>query len=147
MYKITLTCEAHPSLVVNDDDYRELNSQQLRRLDGIDCQDNFSEYFHEQFTIGNKIYKNEQSLINKGVSGGYMRFKFLENSLKTIVEYDSREELNNSELEELISYTNGQLSDGIGEGYEQRPCYSDDEGEYFISPGYVFSDNVTQQLV
>lgn len=39
-------------------------------------------------------------------------------------------------IDELVSYTRGQLSDGIGEGFEQNPCYCTDTHDYYISPGY-----------
>ena len=134
MYKITLKGLATTSYDKHDDDSLELTIDQLKYLDGIDCQDKFSEYFHKEFTIGSEVQRNEQNLIDKGVSGGYMRFKAEGDELHTIIEYNSNQELTNEELEELCEYTNGQLSDGIGEGFEQSPCYSDAEGDYYISP-------------
>ena len=83
----------------------------LKELDGIDCQDEFSEYFD-----GDESYAND-------VTDGYMRFEFENGKLFTITEYDSTRELTDEELSQLRDYTVGQWSDGIGEGFEQGPCY------------------------
>ena len=131
MYKIIVKGEAKTSY------------SNLEELDGIDCQDEFSEYFGE----------DEESL--KGVvTSGYMSFEYdkKENKLYTITEYQSTRELTEEELEILKEYTTGQWSDGIGEGFEQQPCKyvdtpyreydkddddgfeDDNEGEVYISP-------------
>ena len=96
--------------------------QDLKKLDGIDCQDDFVEYMDE-------------SLKSK-LKYGYLSFKYENNNLYSIVEYESKEKLSDKELEELKDYTSGQLSDGIGEGFEQTPCYFDDDDEIYISPWY-----------
>jgi len=119
MYKIIVKGEAQTSY------------PNLEELDGIDCQDNFSEYFDRNFS-----FKND-------VNGGYMRFEFKKDKLWTITEYNSNRKLTEDELNSLKNYTTGQWSDGIGEGFEQEPCkyvepYEDEEGEeteeVFISP-------------
>lgn len=104
----------------------QTNAQDLSILNGIDCQDEFSEYFDEDF------------LSDKGVESGYMHFEYnpTENELYTIVEYSSEEELNEEEMNKLIAYTQGQLSDGIGEGFEQFSCIEEDDEEIFISPWF-----------
>jgi|ERR1035437_6581182 hypothetical protein len=132
MYKITLKAESESHCGDEEQDYNLCTDSQMRELDGIDCQDTFSEYFSKGYngSIG------EQNLINKGVSGGYMYFKYEDGKLWTITTYDSKEELTPSELDELVSYTQGQWSDGIGEGFEQFPCHEDSDGEYFISPWF-----------
>jgi hypothetical protein len=96
----------------------------LSELDGIDCQDNFVEYFDSDFSFKNNI------------ESGYMYFLFKNGKLWTVTEYFSDRELSKDELEKLSSYTQGQWSDGIGEGFEQEPCYygSEGEDEIFISP-------------
>lgn len=87
------------------------------KLDGIDCQDGFVEYMHEPF-------KNK-------LSGGYMDFRFEDGELWTYTTYSTKEELTDLELIDLVDYTQGQWSDGIGEGFEQFPCtYIDDEDVY-----------------
>jgi len=106
------------------------------RVSEIDCQDCFSEYFHEEFRFGGQTTRNQQDLINKGVKGGYMRFSYEKNNIYVIVEYESREKLTDEELDILKRYTQGQLSDGIGEGFEQCPCLYIDGEEVYLSPWY-----------
>ncbi len=118
MWKITIKGEASTDYV------------DLKKLDGIDCQDEFSEYFDDDFS-----FKDD-------VTNGYMFFKFEDNKLMTYTIYDSNRKLSQEELYELGEYTQGQWSDGIGEGFEQNPCYFDknytdedgNKGEVYISP-------------
>jgi len=93
----------------------------LKELDGIDCQDSFSEYFDTDFTFKDVV------------TGGYMEFSYENGDLWTLTIYESSRELSKDELNELEEYTSGQWSDGIGEGFEQIPVIVDDE-EVFISP-------------
>lgn len=111
MYKITIKGEAKT-------DY-----DNLLELDGVDCQDDFAEYFDSDFSFKDDI------------ESGYMYFSFENEKLWTITEYFSNRELSNEELEILSDYTQGQWSDGIGEGFEQEPCfYDDNDEEVYISP-------------
>jgi len=111
MYKITIKGEAST-------DYKWLSE-----LNGVDCQDDFAEYFDSDFSFKDDI------------ESGYMYFSFENEKLWTITEYFSNRELSNEELEILSDYTQGQWSDGIGEGFEQQPCfYDDNDEEVFISP-------------
>lgn len=107
MYKITVRGEAQT-------DYENLSE-----LDGVDCQDCFSEYFDDT------TYSND-------VTGGYMHFEYEDGKLWTVTNYNSNRELTQEELDDLEDYTTGQWSDGIGEGFEQEPCYYDDEEERFM---------------
>jgi undecaprenyl pyrophosphate synthase len=121
MYRITIKGEAKT-------DYENLSD-----LNGIDCQDEFSEYFSSAY----KGDEQEQSLIDKGVCSGYMHFESDGTKLYVIVNYTSPTELTQEELNILVDYTQGQLSDGIGEGFEQMPCHYDDNDEdVFISPWF-----------
>ena len=93
------------------------------KLHGIDCQDEFVEYMNEDF-------KNK-------LSSGYMDFRFEDGKLWTYVVYSTREVLTEYEVKRLGEYTQGQLSDGIGEGFEQFPCdYESDGAEVYLSPWY-----------
>lgn len=129
MYKITIKGEAKT-------DY-----ENLEELDGIDCQDEFSEYFGKKY--GDR--EEEQSLIDKGVSNGYMHFEFKDKKLWTITTYNSQQKLNKDELKILADYTQGQWSDGIGEGFEQNPCKYDGEDEIYISPWFSGQEVVVLQ--
>lgn len=126
----------------------ESNINDRSRLHGIECEDVFSEYFHEKFEIGGTVYIEEQPLIDKGVSGGYMRFVWEDNNLYVVVSYRSKEKLNEEELEILKDYTIGQLSDGIGESFEQIPVMYVDNKEIYLSPWYKGQKlNVTQKEI
>jgi hypothetical protein len=126
MYKITIKGEAFTE------------HQNLEELDGIDCQDEFSEYFGD----------DEQLLIDKGVNNGYLSFEYSGGKLWSVTTYDSPVELTQNELDIIGDYTQGQWSDGIGEGFEQFPCMEDDnEKEVYVSPWHSNQVlTVTQKL-
>lgn len=108
------------------DDYKELTD--LSILNNIDCQDNFADYADDEF-----VDKLEH---------GYMYFSYeLEKdgkgTLYTITDYKVSKPLTREELIKLGDYTQGQWSDGIGEGFEQNPCtYTDNDEEVYVSPWY-----------
>jgi hypothetical protein len=99
----------------------------LKELDGIDCIDNFADYFDE-------------TSYSHNIEEGYMDFRYEDKKLWTYTTYTSDKELNPEELEHLANYTQGQWSDGIGEGFEQFPCYvpsnDEEDGEVYISPWF-----------
>ena len=124
MYKVTIKGEAKT-------DYKNLGS-----LNGIDCQDNFTEYFDDY----NKHY---HSIKAKGLNGGYMDFRYENGKLWAYTVYHCNEELTKEELDDLVDYTQGQWSDGIGESFEQQPCfYDENDEEVYISP-WFFGQKVT----
>jgi hypothetical protein len=90
-----------------------------------ECQDNFADYFDDKGLI---------ALIKDGT----MTFKFDEekSGLITVTKYTANAELSKEQIETLKDYTQGQWSDGIGEGYEQFACHIDGDDEYYISPWY-----------
>ena len=125
-YKITMKAKAGDVYVGdgNEDVSRSI-------VDGVDCQDNFAEY--SDIT---------------GLDFGYMRFEFINNELYTITEYLSNRELSESELSELVEETQGQWSDGIGEGFEQMPCKYHNGEEVYVSPWYSGQEvEVKQELI
>lgn len=92
----------------------------ISELDGISAHDRFCDYIDDDFGA---------------VSGGYLRFEESNGKLYSITEYDSTRKLTVEELLSLQEYTQGQWSDGIGEGFEQQPCHYDKEGnEIYLSP-------------
>lgn len=123
MYKIVVKGEAKTEF------------ENLEELAGIDCQDEFSEYFDE-------------TSWSDDVTGGHMEFKFENGKLWTLTVYDSNRLLTDAELKELSEYTQGQWSDGIGEGFEQNPCAEIDGEEVYISPWYFGQEiEITQELI
>jgi len=109
----------------------------LKLLNHIGCDEEFSEYFGDE----------EVLLVQKGVTNGFMHFEYRNNNeveiLETVVNYESKEELTEDELDVLMDYTSGQLSDGIGEGFEQMPCtYDEDDNEIYVSP-WCFGQTLT----
>lgn len=99
MYQITVKGEART-------DYPH-----LVELHGIMCEDDFTDYFDSDFTFVNNV-KN-----------GIMSFHYESGKLMTWTTYESDRELTTKELNILKDYTVGQWSDGIGEGFEQSPCF------------------------
>tara|TARA_R110000772_G_C13310268_1_gene440087 strand:+ start:21984 stop:22367 length:384 start_codon:yes stop_codon:yes gene_type:complete len=115
MYKITIKGKAQSDFY------------DLAQLDGIDCHDEFCEYMDT----------NDCSASDE-LSEGYLKFEYDEEKKKLISvnTYESTRELTKEELHDLGEYTQGQWSDGIGEGFEQNPCIEIDGEEVFISPWY-----------
>lgn len=127
------------------------NALDLNDVLDIECQDNFADYFDNDFSFRNDI------------KDGYMNFVIENNELYTIVQYISLRKLNDKELDILLDYTIGQLSDGIGKGFEQNPVgfgpinedvdFDEDEdeendsyeGEIFVSPWVRESDYIITQ--
>ena len=112
--KITVKGEAKPNT--------SNKTKNLEEFDGISCKNCFSDYLHKSRCSAADV-----------ISGGYLRFEYSDGKLWSITEYDSERMLTEKEMEQLADYTQGQWSDGIGEGFEQRPC--NDKGDY-ISPWF-----------
>lgn len=99
------------------------NAKDLSILNGIECDIDFVEY------IRNKELRNK--LID-----GYMSFILENNTLYTLTTYRLKEGnlLSPKEICELVDYTQGQWSDGIGESYEQMPIALENNKEIYLSP-------------
>lgn len=108
MYKITIKTQA-----ITDYPY-------LYDLHRIHDNDDFTNY------LDNNSYSSNLE------EGSYLKLEYnpSENKLYSVVEYISNRELNKDELDDLLEYTLGQLSDGIGEGFEQNPCYITNNQDY-----------------
>ena len=130
MYTIKIKGEAKASLEDKDGNYHALSLEQLLQCNYIDIQDDFVEYIDEDYK-----YK---------LDSGYTHFKLDEGKLYSICVYEANEKLTDEELELLGDYTQGQWSDGIGEGFEQYPCKEIDDMELYISPW--FSGQVCEVL-
>lgn len=124
MYRITIKGEAKT-------DYKN-----LKRLHGVSSEEEFSDYFGD----------DEQKLKDKGVCNGFMRFEEMNGKLWTITDYESDIKLTEEELDILGEYTQGQWSDGIGEGFEQVPCMYDGKKGIFISAWNKDQELVYEQI-
>lgn len=66
-----------------------------------------------------------------------MSFEVVDGVLHTVTTYQYDVELTPTEIDDLKDYTQGQWSDGIGEGFEQNSYFETDDGEeLFLSPWY-----------
>ena len=103
----------------------ETNASDIDTLNGVECPDDFVEYMDE-----------EDYPFVSNLESGYMSFKVIDGILYTITEYFLREgaSLTDDEIAKLIDYTQGQWSDGIGEGFEQSPVAEEDGEDIYISP-------------
>ena len=108
---------------------KELKGKVLSNFDGVSDDACFSDYFSTIDCQGNA----QKCLIEADVSGGYLEFVYNKELEKLFVEtsYDCPRELTKEEQKILVEYTQGQWSDGIGEGFEQREI----DGVY-ISPWF-----------
>jgi len=101
----------------------------LKMFDGVKAnepEDELTQYFWAE--------KSERDGKLVGLlTNGYMRFEYDDNlsELLTVTEFDTTRKLTTDEEEALISYCQGQWSDGLGEGFEQDPVVKRGE-EYYI---------------
>lgn len=120
MILIKITGEAEAHLENYEGDSQELTSEQLLQCNNVEIEDEFIEYCDEDFA-----HKLTQ---------GYTHFEVKEGKLYSVCVYEAKEELTEQELKLLTDYTQGQWSDGIGEGFEQFSCGEIDDLELYISP-------------
>lgn len=106
--------------------YNVYERDELASLDGVDDP---SGYFMEYFWPSRYGALGES--IRASVFDGFMSFEYdvEEGRLYTLTTYEVSRVLREEELQILIDYTQGQWSDGIGEGFEQFPV----NGRYYIS--------------
>ena len=91
--------------------------------EGVEDDTDFVEYLDDPFSAK--------------LEDGYMSFVTLKGILHTKTQYRVKEGefLTDEEISRLMSYTQGQWSDGIGESFEQFSLGENDEGdEIYISP-------------
>ena len=94
----------------------------LHELNGIQShndEENYVEYLHDDSI--------KQKLVH-----GFSNFVYdkTANVLYVVVTYLARKKLTKFQLQRLMEYTRGQWSDGIGEVYEQFPCY---QGSFYTT--------------
>lgn len=105
-------------------------------VNNIQCdEDNqFTKYMGDQF---------EEGLFD----GDHMHFFKIAPHLMVAVDYQTTRELTKKEQDDLLRYTSGQLSDGIGEGFEQRPCgYYDHDDPIYVSPWHLKQTLVIREV-
>ena len=120
MFKIEIKGEAKPHFNTG-----KMLNVDIKKLDGIECQDNFTEYF------------DRNSYTGQIERGAYLKFVYENGKLfSTTTVYTSKRKLTSEELQDLKDYTIGQWSDGIGEGFEQEPCCEINRREVYISPWF-----------
>ena len=100
------------------------NAVNINTLDNLECDDDFVEYIDVD--------------LSSKLESGYMKFVVDHNILYTTTEYVIKDgqSLSFEEIQRLIKYTQGQWSDGIGEGFEQFPCTEENKIEIYVSPWY-----------
>jgi hypothetical protein len=109
--------------VLDDADNPISDEAHLAALDGVTHDECFSDYLLDD--------PHTKELPARGVSGGYLRFRFYNNTkgMRAETEYDLREPLTRAEIDALVTYTRGQWSDGIGENFSQT--YADKHKLFF----------------
>lgn len=110
------------SITIYADVFTDYDLHIQKRLAEIaECDEDFADYLHNDWS--------------HKVKSGYMSFIYVEKKLYVITKYLLKEPLNDAEIAELMDYTQGQWSDGIGENFEQMPIDIDGK-DYFLSPWY-----------
>jgi hypothetical protein len=106
--------------VFDETDNAVTDPVRLMALHGVTDSECFSDYFLDDPATS--------KLPARGVSGGYLRFRFHrdEQALWAETEYDLREPLTDEETKAIVAYTSEQWSDGIGENFCQT--YADQHG-------------------
>lgn len=101
-----------------------LTGHELKIFNGIEDETVFSDYVDEDFP--------------DCVTGGYMYFRYSpqEQKLMTVTEYETTRKLTPEEEQIVIEYTQGQWSDGIGEGFEQHDLGLFKGAETYLSPWF-----------
>ena len=103
----------------------DLDIYELQELQGYKLDTDFVEYI-------------DNDLLRQKLLTGYLRLDIQDDELVAIIEYKAIKRLSKAELDELKDYTEGQLADGIGEGFEQELVYN----KYYVST-WVRNSNIT----
>lgn len=103
----------------------DLDIYELQELQGYELDIDFVEYINKE-------------ILRQKLLTGYLRLDMHDDELVAIIEYKAIKRLSKAELDELKEYTEGQLADGIGEGFEQELVYN----KYYVST-WVRNSNIT----
>ncbi len=137
MKKIIFSCLVE--IENGESDSRITDVKELRSYDNLTYED---ELFSDYFSDG-----GDSTLVDARVSGGTLSLKFdpTSNKLFAIVEYDLQRDLTEQELEILVDYTGGQLSDGIGGNFGEE-LEQDRDWAMYTSLEYDY-DNLNIEFV
>lgn len=107
------------SITIYGDVWTDYDPQTEKKLADIaECEEDFADYLDYEWS--------------HKVKSGYMSFIYAD-KIYAVTKYQLKEPLNDTEIKELMDYTQGQWSDGIGENFEQRPINIDGK-DYYLSP-------------
>lgn len=129
MKEIKIIGEAQ--MILDDDEV--VNPFILAEVDGEEIEDDFVEYADELQCYPKLI-------------DGYTTFKVIDDNLYAICTYKLAEPLTKEDIEELIDYTQGQWSDGIGESFEQEPVMYIGDKEVYLSP-WISKQQIEVKLI
>ena len=132
MYTIKIKGEAEAHLENYNGDKQELTLEQLIQCNDVKIETEFVEYCDEVYA--HKLIK------------GYTHFEVNNGKLYSVCLYEANQKLTDEELKLLTDYTQGQWSDGIGEGFEQFSCREIDNSELYISPWIPFQSCTVEQV-
>lgn len=117
--------------VEDEDGYlHQAPSWELAQFHGLDDQTDFLEYFDADWR-------------HKLRGSAFLEFRYERDGdtgiLFAVTKYHCNEELSDTELAELARWTQGQWSDGIGEGFEQFPIERDGQ-DFYVSAWHLNQD-------
>lgn len=107
-----ISIQGQANVFVGDDDDPISDPSVLQKLDGI-------KYVEERFTdfLGGTALEDALALALE--PGGYLHFTYVPVNpyLTVTTEFRAKRRLSKEEIDELVNYTCGQWSDGIGENF------------------------------
>jgi hypothetical protein len=92
------------------------------------CEESYLHFFSIE-EEGPQFHKYLDGNLSEAIESSTATVVMRQSRWFTEVTWHTNRELTDKEEDELLSYTSGQCSDGIGEGFEQRPCGSLDNGD------------------
>jgi len=110
----------------DEEDNREVTDAELQQLHGLTGDEDFVEYMPENFC----------PFITGPV---YLRFEYNKRTkqLETVTTYDLTGSPSDDMIKEVMDWTQGQWSDGIGENYEQQVAKVIGGVSFYINPWHA----------